>query len=57
MAVTQSIYRNEGCGRAVETGFSTGVTEHGCDRRRTPNLDGPENLEAMPQVKWNVLRV
>jgi len=57
MAVPQSIYINEEYEHNVETELSTGATKHGGDRRRTPDLDGPENLEAMPQVKRDVLRV
>jgi hypothetical protein len=51
------MYRNEECEHAIETELLTSATEHGCDRRRTPNLDGSQNLEAVPPVKWNVLRV
>ena len=49
--------RNEECERAVETRLSPGATEHGGDRRRTPNLDGSQNLEAMPPVERDVLGV
>ena len=50
-----SMYRSKECERALGTPLSTNATEHGCDRRRTPNLDGPENLETMPPIERDVL--
>jgi hypothetical protein len=52
-----STYRNKKCEHAVKTGLSTGATEHGGDRRRTPNLDGSQDLETMPPVERDVLGV